>query len=191
MRRVLLPHHISADPAPFGAVLRDFAGRSMGTTWSVRLAAAPTTVTSHLQQGLQQQLDSVVAEMSHWEPDSNLGRFNRAPAGSWHPLPPAFFDVLAFALDVARAIQAAPAFGQCRQAISAGGRRALQQHCAGPPATLQAPAAARAALLAQPEAAHGLRQRHQHAIAAQRPAGRVADGAASPRKACVGLRLQL
>ena len=103
MRRVLLPHHISADPAPLGAVLRDFAGRSMGTTWSVRLAAAPTAVTSHLQPGLQQQLDAVVAEMSHWEHDSHLGRFNHAPAGSWHDLPPAFFDVLAFALDVARA----------------------------------------------------------------------------------------
>ena len=103
MRRVLLPHHISADPPPAGAVLRDFAGRSMGTTWSVRLAAAPSSVTSHLQQGLQQQLDSVVAEMSHWDHHSNLGRFNQAPAGTWHDLPPAFFDVLAFALDVARA----------------------------------------------------------------------------------------
>jgi len=103
MRRVLLPHHIAADPAPAGAVLRDVAGRSMGTTWSVRLAAAPATDTAHLQQGLQQQLDAVVAEMSHWENDSDLGRFNRAAAGSWHTLPPAFFDVLSFALDVARA----------------------------------------------------------------------------------------
>jgi thiamine biosynthesis lipoprotein len=41
--------------------------------------------------------------MSHWEPDSDLGRFNRAEAGSWHVLPPAFFDVLSFAQGVARA----------------------------------------------------------------------------------------
>lgn len=103
MRRVILPHHISEDPAPAGGVLRDFAGRSMGTSWSVRLVAAPTMATSYLQQRLQQQLDAVVAEMSHWENDSNLGRYNRAAAGSWHHLPPAFFDVLSFALDVARA----------------------------------------------------------------------------------------
>ncbi|WP_310184361.1 FAD:protein FMN transferase [Duganella sp. 3397] len=103
MRRVILPHHISEDPAPAGGVLRDFAGLSMGTSWSVRLVAAPALVTSHLQQGLQQQLDAVVAEMSHWETDSDLGRYNRAPAGSWQALPPAFFDVLSFALDVARA----------------------------------------------------------------------------------------
>lgn len=107
MRRVLLPHHISEDPAPAGGVVRDFAGRSMGTSWSVRLVAAPEDspdhlALDHLQHGLQQQLDAIVAEMSHWETDSDLGRFNRAKAGSWLALPPAFFDVLSFALDVAR-----------------------------------------------------------------------------------------
>jgi thiamine biosynthesis lipoprotein len=107
MRRVLLPHHISEDPAPAGGVLRDFAGRSMGTSWSVRLVAAPAgssdhLALDHLQHGLQQQLDAIVAEMSHWETDSDLGRFNRAEAGSWLALPPAFFDVLSFAMGVAR-----------------------------------------------------------------------------------------
>ena len=102
MRRVLLPHHISDDPAPAGGAIRDFAGRSMGTSWSVRLVAAPAEALDHLQYGLQQQLDTIVAEMSHWEADSDLGRFNRAEAGSWQALPPAFFDVLSFAMEVAR-----------------------------------------------------------------------------------------
>jgi thiamine biosynthesis lipoprotein len=102
MRRVLLPHIIADDPVPAGGVIRDFAGRSMGTTWSVRLVAAPDEAMAHIAQGLQQQLDAVVAEMSHWEAGSHLGRFNRAAAGSWHALPPAFFDVLSFAMAVAR-----------------------------------------------------------------------------------------
>ncbi|MYM98235.1 FAD:protein FMN transferase [Duganella vulcania] len=102
MRRVLLPHVVSEEPAPAGGVIRDFAGHSMGTSWSARLVAAPDDACAHVRQGLQQQLDAVVAEMSHWETDSDLGRFNRAEAGSWQQLPPAFFDVLAFALDVAR-----------------------------------------------------------------------------------------
>lgn len=103
MRRVLLPHHIAADPAPAGAAIHDFAGRSMGTTWSVRLAAAPGKAAPEgLQELLQRQLDSVVAEMSHWELDSNLGRFNRAEAGTWHVLPCAFFDVLTYAVEVGR-----------------------------------------------------------------------------------------
>ena len=102
MRRVLLPHHVSGEPAPAGGVIRDFSGHSMGTSWSVRLAVAPSLDCSRLQQGLQRQLDAVVAEMSHWEDDSDLGRFNRAAPGSWHVLPPAFFDVLSFAMEVSR-----------------------------------------------------------------------------------------
>jgi thiamine biosynthesis lipoprotein len=103
MRRVILPHQIADDPAPAGGVIRDFAGRSMGTSWSVRLVAAPALDAAPLHHGLQHQLDQVVAEMSHWEDDSHLGRYNAAAAGSWHTLPPAFYDVLSFALDVARA----------------------------------------------------------------------------------------
>ena len=103
MRRVLLPHDISEDPAPTGAAIRDYAGRSMGTSWSVRLAVDPAAApVPDLQQGIQQQLDTVVAEMSHWEAGSDLGRFNRAAAGSWQVLPPAFFDVLSYAMGVAR-----------------------------------------------------------------------------------------
>ncbi|MTV39449.1 FAD:protein FMN transferase [Duganella radicis] len=103
MRRVLLPHDISDDPAPAGGVIRDYAGRSMGTSWSVRLVAAPDAACDHLQNGLQQQLDAIVAEMSHWEAESDLGRFNRAAPDSWQVLPPAFFDVLSYAMEVARA----------------------------------------------------------------------------------------
>jgi thiamine biosynthesis lipoprotein len=106
MRRVLLPHTIADDPAPAGGVVHDYAGRSMGTSWSVRLVAAAGTDAATLAQlplGLQQQLDHIVAEMSHWEAESDLGRYNRAPADSWQLLPPAFFDVLSFAMEVARA----------------------------------------------------------------------------------------
>jgi thiamine biosynthesis lipoprotein len=55
-----------------------------------------------LQAGLQQQLDQVVAEMSHWAPASDLGRFNRAGACTWHALPDGFFEVLRYALEVGR-----------------------------------------------------------------------------------------
>jgi thiamine biosynthesis lipoprotein len=101
MRRVLLPLEISNAAPLANGVLRDFGGRTMGTSWSVRLVADPAR-DSDFQSGLQRQLDAVVAQMSHWEASSDLGRFNRAPAGSWHVLPQAFFDVLSFALDVAR-----------------------------------------------------------------------------------------
>jgi thiamine biosynthesis lipoprotein len=105
VRRVLLPPAISAEPPPAGALVADFDGLTMGTSWSARVALPPSDGDARraaLQAGLQCQLDQVVSEMSHWEPGSNLGRFNRAGANTWHALPEDFFGVLRFALDVAR-----------------------------------------------------------------------------------------
>src|SRR5450830_1923414 len=106
MRRVLLPQTISDEAVPPGAVPRHFSGLSMGTSWTVHLLdnATPGRAASvDLQQGLQQQLDLVVAQMSHWSEDSDLGRFNRAEPGSWHSLPAAFCEVLGFAMHVSQA----------------------------------------------------------------------------------------
>lgn len=75
----------------------------MGTTWSVSLALEEPISLSSLQAGIQRELDSVVAEMSHWDPTSHLGRFNFAGAGSWHQLPESFFHVLSYGLQVAEA----------------------------------------------------------------------------------------
>jgi thiamine biosynthesis lipoprotein len=74
----------------------------MGTTWSVRLVAAAQHSLDTLQQGIQQQLDSVVAQMSTWQSDSNLSLFNQSAADTWHALPDDFFYVLQYALEVAR-----------------------------------------------------------------------------------------
>ena len=105
MRRVLLPLQLDDRTPPPGAAVRELHGLSMGTSWSVRLvdsALAGRAGSADLQQGLQQQLDLVVAQMSHWQLDSDLGRFNRAAAGSWQQLPAAFGEVLGFALQVSQ-----------------------------------------------------------------------------------------
>lgn len=69
----------------------------MGTTWSARVMIDHGGADAVGEQ-LQQQLDEVVAQMSHWSPDSNLSRYNSAPAGSWHRLPEAFAQVIGYAL---------------------------------------------------------------------------------------------
>lgn len=98
---LLLP--LTADPArlvcPAGAVRHDLGGATMGTRWSLRLAAP--ALPPGLGERIQAELDTVVAEMSHWEPGSHLSRFNAAPADSWHALPPGFAAVMAAALDLA------------------------------------------------------------------------------------------
>jgi thiamine biosynthesis lipoprotein len=100
MRCILIPPDIDpALPAP-GSVLHEAAGSSMGTSWSARMLLAPGAGTG-LAADLQRELDEVVRQMSHWDSDSLLARYNEAPAGSWHALPPQFFDVIWYAMKVA------------------------------------------------------------------------------------------
>jgi thiamine biosynthesis lipoprotein len=100
VRKVLVPATIDPAPPPAGSVVVDAAGSTMGTTWSARMMV-PKGVRSDLGAQMQRELDGIVGEMSHWDPNSTLGRYNRAPAGSWHALPPRFMEVIDYAMAVA------------------------------------------------------------------------------------------
>lgn len=98
--RIAIPPGLS--PAAFhrrraGAPVAACAGETMGTTWSARIVDPPADIASRVQT----ELDRVVAEMSHWEPESALSRFNRSEPGRWQPLPAGFATVLAAAREVA------------------------------------------------------------------------------------------
>lgn len=113
MRAVLVPLEIDPTPPPAGSRPQRLSGSSMGTDWSARLLSPPG-LAADLDLALKRELDLVVTQMSHWEPDSLLSRYNAAPAGSWHPLPPAFYEVMACALAVSEATGGAcdPAAGE-------------------------------------------------------------------------------
>jgi thiamine biosynthesis lipoprotein len=100
MRSILIPPDIDPALPPPGSVLHEAAGSTIGTSWSVRMMLAPGAGDG-LAAALQRELDDVVAQMSHWDSDSLLARFNEAAAGSWHALPPQFFEVMEYALEVA------------------------------------------------------------------------------------------
>ncbi len=76
------------------------AGATMGTTWSARLALPAGRDEAAARQAIQAALDEVVAQMSTWEPESDISRYNRAGPG-WRELPAAFFHVLRHALALA------------------------------------------------------------------------------------------
>jgi thiamine biosynthesis lipoprotein len=99
MRAVLVPLEIDPVPPASGSRLHTLQGTSMGTDWSARMMLPPG-VDDSLQGALQHELDEIVSQMSHWDGGSLLSRYNRAPAGSWHALPPQFFDVMDYALSV-------------------------------------------------------------------------------------------
>lgn len=87
-----------ADPA----ALQTLAGEAMGTTWSVRLHNPGFLPLADARQAIEDALALVVRQMSNWQADSDISRFNRAEAGSWHALPQEFFTVLSCAFDWAR-----------------------------------------------------------------------------------------
>ena len=69
--------------------IASLGGHTMGTSWSVRIATRPGRDLHPLYAGIQARLDDVVAQMSTWEPGSDISRFNQAAAGHAQPLPDA------------------------------------------------------------------------------------------------------
>ncbi len=108
--QVVVPNALTSAPAANLAAsatamsapvaVHELRGLSMGTTWSVKLAA-PVAALVDLERGIQARLDEVVAQMSTWEAGSDISRYNRADAGSAHTLPAPFAEVLAAALALA------------------------------------------------------------------------------------------
>lgn len=78
-------------------------GATMGTTWRVHAVVRRGRDLHGLHAGIQAALDEVVAQMSTWEADSDISRYNAADAGSRAVLPAGFGHVLEVALEVAAA----------------------------------------------------------------------------------------
>lgn len=88
-------------PASVPAI-QSLGGRTMGTSWSLRLVVPGELSVAAIVQGVQDELDRVDSSMSTYKPDSELSRFNRAAAGTWYSVSPAMFDVVEHALALAR-----------------------------------------------------------------------------------------
>ncbi|CAG2146244.1 FAD:protein FMN transferase [Cupriavidus plantarum] len=103
MNRVLIPLTLREPPLPaVGARAWQWAGETMGTTWSVAAELPPPSDPSSLGEGIRTVFDDVIAQMSNWSTDSDVSRYNRAAAGEWIVLPEDAFTVLTTALRIAR-----------------------------------------------------------------------------------------
>jgi FAD:protein FMN transferase len=133
----LIPRALT--PAAFdgrdaGAVVETFAGKTMGTDWSLHAVALPAGVA----EGVQAALDRVVAQMSQWEAESDLSRFNRAPAGEWQTIPVEFAEVVAAGIAIGSASDGAfsVALGELSEAWGFGtappGSALLRAHIPAP-----------------------------------------------------------
>lgn len=75
----------------------------MGTMWSVRFDNPAMIPLAAIQASVEAALQRVIAQMSTWEIDSEISRFNRAPEGSRHVIGAEFAEVLACAMHWASA----------------------------------------------------------------------------------------
>lgn len=98
MNRVLVPLELDGSMPLLGALAHRLDGQTMGTTWQVLWVATGAVPIDAVRVAVQEELDRVVAQMSTWLDRSDLERFNRAPAGSWHTVPEAMAEVLEAAL---------------------------------------------------------------------------------------------
>ena len=102
--RLAIPRDLDAraiESVDRAARVIDLAGETMGTVWRVRCAVPAAFDPEALHLAIARRLAGLVTEMSHWEADSRLSRFNRAAAGTWAKLPRDFAIVMATGLDIA------------------------------------------------------------------------------------------
>ena len=79
-----------------------FGGATMGTQWSVQVGELPVGVSvERLQSDVENLLQMINDQMSNYQEDSLVSRFNALPAGEELIVPPDFAQVLATALDLA------------------------------------------------------------------------------------------
>lgn len=68
----------------------------MGTSWRLVVVDPPEDI----RETVEAVLARMVAEFSHWEQGSRIGRLNRGMLGHWHPLSPETVRVLVAAFEV-------------------------------------------------------------------------------------------
>ncbi len=123
--RVLLPD-MGGARRPGGATVQKLSGASMGTSWTVKIAAAGVDIAA-VGRAIDAALDTVVGQMSPWVADSDLNRFNRARPEEAVEIPAAMREVLDAALDMARQSGGAfdPTLGQLTALWGFGPKPAL------------------------------------------------------------------
>ncbi len=84
----------------------EFNGETMASTWSVKIADMPASLPpQQLADRIQGVLDGINQSMSTYRDDSELSRFNQAPAGTVMAVSPDLFDIVQQSLKVWRLSQ--------------------------------------------------------------------------------------
>ncbi len=119
---LLPPGGPPAQPPPADARLSRLGGATMGTHWSLVAAAPPMVTPAMLERAIEAVLARIIAQMSQWQPGSQIDRFNDAPPGTVIAIGADFAHVLRAALGLAAATDGAfdPCLGAAADAWGFG-----------------------------------------------------------------------
>lgn len=131
-RRVIIPPTISSESlrgATQGSSFK-MEGATMGTNWRVHCTLPPGLSRSDVYGAIEEGLQNIVRQMSHFDSDSTLCKYNRALAGDWIELQPEFAKVMEISLDVAAQSDGAysPALGELIDAYGFGAKACQSGH---------------------------------------------------------------
>lgn len=81
--------------------IRGFQGATMGTTYTVKYVPEKSSpATEKVKKAVDERLEKVNTLMSVWDPESEISRINKAPAGIWLPLHTDLAMLLEFAFQL-------------------------------------------------------------------------------------------
>ncbi|PKP83343.1 MAG: thiamine biosynthesis protein ApbE [Alphaproteobacteria bacterium HGW-Alphaproteobacteria-18] len=104
--RLLIPDDFGRGditPRPEAFMGMRLRGLTMGTSWSATWCAAPGLPEETVRAALEASFAQIIASMSPWEPASLISQFNRLAPGDSLTIDAPFAEVMAMALEVARA----------------------------------------------------------------------------------------
>ncbi len=81
----------------------ELSGETMGTGWSLVAVVEPSLNVAALRKALEDSFSPIIGQMSQWEADSQISRFNRAQPGSRMEISRQFAHVLDCAVQIAEA----------------------------------------------------------------------------------------
>ena len=93
---------VGAKPQAAGGEATVLAGRTMGTTYQVRYWGAGEATPAEMAAAIEKLLATFDEQMSTYREDSEVSRFNQAPADEWFAVSPDTAKVVAASLDFHR-----------------------------------------------------------------------------------------
>lgn len=80
--------------------LDTLGGPTMGTRYGAKLVGATASTIALIAADVQAAIEAVDAQMSTWQPHSDLSRFNASAPGDWFPVSPDVARVVAIGLEI-------------------------------------------------------------------------------------------